>query len=108
MISIGVTGHRILAEIGKLQKGIDQALTRIERTFPGESWSVLSSLAEGADRLVVERIARVQPAARLVVPLPLPVDEYQKDFSSDQSKQEFLHWFNLAHEVISPPVVAAR
>ena len=56
MIRIGVTGHRFLAEIPKLRDGIDQALTRIAQTYPNEPWAVVSSLAEGADRLVVQRV----------------------------------------------------
>ena len=109
VIGKAVDGQTVgMAEVEKLQAGIDQALIRIERAFPGEAWSVLSSLAEGADRLVVERTARYQLSAELVVPLPLPVDDYQNDFSSDESRHEFLHWLSLAHEVISPPVVAAH
>jgi hypothetical protein len=108
VISIGVTGHRFLVEVKKLQEGIDQALIRIDQKYPGQAWSVISSLAEGADRLVVERVVSYRPSAGLVVPLPLPFDEYQKDFSSDESKHAFLQWFNRAREVIPPPDVIAR
>jgi hypothetical protein len=71
MVAIGVTGHRILTELDKINASVDETLRHIEQVFPGQPLTVLSSLAEGADRLVVHRaLARSQ--ARLVVPLPLP------------------------------------
>ena len=39
---------------------------------------VLSALAEGADRLVA-RVALAQ-GVKLVAPLPLPIEEYRRDF----------------------------
>jgi hypothetical protein len=108
MLTIGVTGHRFLTEVDKLQAGIDQGLARIDTHYPGQAWSVVSSLAEGADRLVVERVFAYQPTARLVVPLPLPVEEYQADFSSTGSRDEFERWLALASEVAQLPATASR
>jgi hypothetical protein len=108
MLVIGVTGHRYLTEVGKLQTGIDQALSRIDQHFPDQDWSVLSSLAEGADRLVFERAIAYKPSTHLVVPLPLPVEEYQIDFSARSSKDEFMRWLGLADEVIQLPGVTTR
>lgn len=108
VISIGICGHRYLTEIEKLEAGIDQALIRIERTFPDELWSVLSSLAEGADQLVVRRIYQYKPSARLIVPLPLPVEDYLREFPSEESQREFLHLFRLATEIIQPAAVGTR
>lgn len=103
ILQIGVTGHRILDEIVKLQAGIDQALIRIAEAYPGEVWSVVSSLAEGADRLVVQRVLLARPEARLIVPLPLPVIDYRLDFSTEQSPLEFESLLVRADEVILPP-----
>jgi hypothetical protein len=108
MIFIGVSGHRFLTEVDKLRAGIDRALTRIDLSFPGEAWSVISSLAEGADRLAVERILMLRPSTRLSAALPLPVDEYQRDFTTDESKKEFRHWLALSSEVIQMPAAASR
>ena len=108
MVRIGVTGHRFLAEISKLRDGIDQALTRIAQTYPDEPWSVVSSLAEGADRLVVQRVLVARPEARLIVPLPLAISEYVKDFTSGQSRAEFEDLLAQAAEVIDPPEVTSR
>jgi hypothetical protein len=103
MIRIGVIGHRFLADIPKLIAGIDLALSRVAQAYPDETWSVVSSLAEGADRLVVQRILLIRPEARLIVPLPLPVLEYTQDFSSESSRKEFQGLMARAAEVIPPP-----
>jgi hypothetical protein len=108
MVRIGVTGHRFLAEIPKLQAGIDQVLTRIAGAYPDETWSVISSLAEGADQLVVQRVFIARQDARLVVPLPLPACDYRWDFSTGQSRAEFEILLARAVEVIPPPKNVAR
>jgi hypothetical protein len=107
MITIGVTGHRILAEVEKVEAGIAGALRFIERTFPGEPLIVISSLAEGADRLVVHQVL-ARPQARLIVPLPLPESDYRKDFPSEKSQKEFLSLLNRAGEVIAIPPTPTR
>jgi hypothetical protein len=107
MVTIGVTGHRILAELDEINAGVDEALRRIEQAFPGQPLTVLSSLAEGADRLVVHRVlARSQ--ARLVVPLPLPKADYLTDFASTASKAEFSNLLARADEVIELSLTPTR
>jgi hypothetical protein len=108
MIHIGITGHRFLSDVEKLKAGVNQILARIEKKYPGQDWVVISSLAEGADRLVAGWMREFKPAVQLVVPLPLPVDEYRKDFKTEESRQEFQNWLNLAVEVIPPPEAARR
>jgi hypothetical protein len=108
MIFIGITGHRFLSEVHQLAAGIDQALSRIDNRYPGEAWSVISSLAEGADRLVVERALVHRASTRLVVALPIPVEDYQTDFSSEESRREFQHWLARASETIRLPAAASR
>jgi Protein of unknown function (DUF4231) len=49
---------------------------------------VVSALAEGADRLVVREVLR-DPEAVLEAVLPLPRDEYVRDFASAASRAEF-------------------
>ena len=108
MIIIGVTGHRFLVEVNKLQVGIDQALTRLADRWPGEAWSVISCLAEGADRLVVARALALRPSAHLIAVLPLPASDYQADFLPGESRQEFQHLLGLASETILTPTAASR
>lgn len=104
MIHIGVTGHRFLAEIDKVTVGVDEALRQIEAAFPGQPWTVVSALAEGADRLVLRRArARAHGPVRLVVPLPLPPRDYAADFTQPGAGAEFLALLDGADEVIELP-----
>jgi len=67
----------------------------------------LSSLAEGADRLVVRRVLS-RPGARLVAVLPLSKLDYMADFESQQSREEFVALLNEAETVIEMPVADSR
>ena len=107
MITIGVTGHRILTELEKINVGVDEALRRIEQAFPAQPLTIISSLAEGADRLVALRVL-AHTNARLVVPLPLSKSDYMTDFESAESKEEFLYLLNEADEVIELPPAPTR
>jgi hypothetical protein len=102
MVAIGITGHRIVTEIEKIQAGVEEALHRVEKAFPGQAWTVISALAEGADRLVVQRVL-ARPYARLVAVLPLPDSDYLADFAAPESGHEFLTLLAQADEVIELP-----
>ena len=99
MVAIGVTGHRYLADLDAITAGVDRALGTIEEMFPSQPLTVISPLAEGADRLVAREVL-ARSGARLVVPLPLPQSDYIADFESDESKEEFLALLDRADEVI--------
>jgi hypothetical protein len=88
MVTIDVTEHRFLAETGKVVAGIDKALDRIEAAF-APLFAVIFSLAEGADRMVVQRALGRSRDIRLIVPLPLPQAEYERAFASQDSKEAF-------------------
>ncbi len=107
MAAIGVTGHLYLTDLDKIERGVNEALRRIETTCPKLPLEVISSLAEGADRLVVRHVLE-RPEARLVVPLPLARCEYMSDFGSADSRAEFLQLLNRADEVIEMPPVDTR
>ena len=98
-VCAGVTGHRVLAEIDRVTAGIDDALNRVAAVFADRPVTVVSSLAEGADRLVAER-ALTRPDAALIAVLPLPPDEYECDFEEAASRDEFRRLLALAAEVI--------
>jgi hypothetical protein len=104
---VGVTGHRFLVRVHEIAAGVNEALRRIEAAFPDRPLAVISPLAEGADRLVAER-ALTRGRARLIVPLPLPVDDYLKDFASPASKEAFRALLARADEVIELPLAASR
>jgi hypothetical protein len=99
MVTIGVTGHRVLADLDKVTAGVDEALQTIGEAFPGQPLSVISSLAEGADRLVVRR-ALAHPRTRVIVPLPLAPADYMTDFQSQESRTEFTSLLERADEVV--------
>lgn len=99
---IGITGHRVLMDEGKISNGIYEAVIKIEQEFPGEPLIVVSSLAEGADRLVAKRLmARNQ--ANLVAILPMTKNEYKKDFKGKESKDEFDDLLSQALDVMELP-----
>src|SRR5215467_13382687 len=81
---IGVTGHRDLRDrdVPELERQVVDFIVSLRRDYLGRDSEtpliVLSSLAEGADRLVA-RVAMAH-GARLVAPLPMPVEEYRRDF----------------------------
>ena len=106
-LRIGVTGHRILAERERVVAGIETALGRIGARFPGRALVVVSTLAEGADRLVAEAVLR-RPGSRLVAVLPMPRSEYLSDFGMPESRDEFLRLLGEAAEVVELPASASR
>jgi len=88
---IGVTGHRLhKLDINnkKLVEAVEGRLMELKHKYHDRKIIVMSPLAEGADRLVA-RMAMEKIDASLMVPLPLPFDLYQTDFSSDDSVKEF-------------------
>jgi hypothetical protein len=88
-LRIGVTGHRALADVELVRAGIEKALARIEGSHPGRALIAVSALAEGADQLVAEAVLR-RPDARLEAVLPLPRFDLLADFTTPESKEEFL------------------
>lgn len=111
-LRIGVTGDRQLPEGIACRERIDEALRLIEaRLAPSGdtplAWLVISSLAEGADRLVAEAIL-ARPGSRLEVPLPLSRDDYQTDFTSDESRAAFAKLYEQASLVTCAPPFESR
>ena len=84
-VRVGVTGHRHLADDGTVQRLCIEAIGELDADV--ESVEILSSLAEGADRLVAELVP--EHAARLVAILPLQPDDYRDDFATADSRQRF-------------------
>lgn len=99
MIVVGVAGHRVLADVEVIRKGIDRAIRRICQMHPGQALGVMSALAEGSDRLVVDAIlARADSSLTAVI--PVPAEDYATDFASAESTAEFKHFLSRAAEVV--------
>ena len=64
---------------------------------------VLSSLAEGADRLVA-RVALAH-GARLVAPMPMPIEEYRRDFEPGLKPGNAAEFDALLAQAIAAPVM---
>jgi hypothetical protein len=88
-LTIGTTGHIDLHpdDVPLLEKRVGEYFARLQRQYPHTPLQVLSALAEGADRLVA-RVA-LKRGIKLIAPLPLPQEEYEKDFELAKSKQDF-------------------
>lgn len=102
-IIIGVTGHRDLRpeDASQLQSRVRAILEELRKNYPATPLLVLAPLAEGADRMVA-RVA-LEQSASLVVPLPFPPEEYEKDFQTRDSKNEFRDLLNQASKCFELP-----
>ena len=85
---IGVTGHRSLVDPDAAAAAVDAVLDRLLAEATDENLVVISALAEGADRIVAERVL-ARPGATLEVVLPLDADDYEDDFTTAESKAAF-------------------
>jgi hypothetical protein len=86
---VGVTGHRDLAgdEVPSIAQQVRDLFVTLENTYPHTPIVLLSSLAEGADRLVAR--TALDCGAELFVVLPMQVPVYEEDFASAPSLDEF-------------------
>lgn len=114
-LRVGITGHRdltadhpeLVTEIANAVEYISELLaTDPERIRSGETvLTAVSSLAEGADRLVAEEILK-RPGSQLEIVLPMPADEYRHDFGSPASVAEFDEFLNRPGATIDTTRVA--
>jgi hypothetical protein len=111
-LRVGVIGHRRLPDDPLLVEQVDRALARVRQLVPSSPdtpirLAVVSPLAEGADRLVA-RMVLADPETLLEVPLPLPLHDYQTDFTSEESKGEFQNLLARAVRVVELPACETR
>lgn len=92
-LRVAVTGHRWIEADPAIVDAVRDALGRIDaRRRSGTAatpvtLTVVSALAEGADRLVARQA--LLRGASLEVVLPLPRDDYLADFTTEESQAEF-------------------
>lgn len=112
-IRIGVTGHRQLTDEEKLSEKIRQVLQKdiftlfensdkVLRSIPNTPilFSILTPLAEGADRLVAKEVLKL-PDSRMEVVLPLVKQDYLEDFQAPESRHEFEELMKKARRPIT-------
>ena len=113
-IVVGVTGHRDLREedIPELEKKVEAIFKDIKHKdkdkgkgkYQYPPIKVLSPLAEGADRLVARIGLHAGHAdVKLTAILPMPKEEYEKDFDTVGSKREFADLLEKAEDVFELP-----
>ena len=102
-ITIGITGHRDLRpeDIPQVTARVRAVISAIQSEYTHSPLCVLSPLAEGADRLVAE--VGLEMGASLYTVLPMAVDEYEKDFTSAESLEEFRELKKASERVIRLP-----
>ena len=83
-LHVGVTGHRHLASPDTVARDVDAVLDRLDAS----SLTAVSSLAEGADRIVARRIL-ARAGGSLHAVLPLEPDDYRTDFAGSHAQDEF-------------------
>lgn len=89
VLRIGVTGHRDLDDFETASRAVDGVLDDLLASRAAATELELrSGLAEGADRLVAERVL-ARADARLVAVLPLVADDYRRDFLTPASVDAF-------------------
>jgi len=107
-IRIGVTGHRTIKDPEAVARKIREILNdrvwemfdpplRIKDPVTPLAFTVLSPLAEGADRLVAKEVLKIADS-ELEVVLPLAKEDYLLDFSTPESKAEFQQLLDRARK----------
>lgn len=83
-ITVGVTGHRDLRteDLPKLRELVHSELLKLQKLCPDSEFAMISSLAAGADSLCAEEALKL--GFKLICPLPVSQEIYQKDFSPEE------------------------
>jgi hypothetical protein len=112
ILRVGVTGHRSIPDESAIARAVDKVLGLIRETSPSADGAppvieVVSPIAEGADRIVVHAALKY-PDTRLRVPLPFPKEDYEKDFETADSRDEFESLLERADDVLILPATPTR
>ena len=99
VIRIAVTGHRFIVTHNDITTSIQKVLDRVIQDYPGAEYHLLSALSEGSDQFVV-RIALQNKEIKLIVPLPLPEEQYLLNFKTEEGRKKFTQLFKIAYQVI--------
>ena len=101
-IVVGVTGHRALRtqDLPMLRAVVTAQLKQLIASCPNSSFVMLNSIASGADTLCA--LVALELGMRLICPLPMPAEEYRKDFS-DADAAVFDALILRAERVFSAP-----
>jgi hypothetical protein len=107
---IGTTGHRDLRaeDLPLLEREVGAIIGRLRSEYLGGDDEtpiiLISALAEGADRVVAR--AALAMGVKLIAPLPLPVDEYRRDFEPGLNPNAAAEFDQLLSEAAAAPVMS--
>lgn len=99
---VGFTGHREFRDedIPGIEKRVREIYETLQATYPSTPLVLMTSLAEGADRIAAH--IAIELGVKFIVPLPMKPEIYATDFYHEESKhafQELLQrssrWFTL-------------
>lgn len=99
---IAVTGHRFITENQILTDSIKSSFNTISNNQDFSDLIIYSALAEGSDQIVANLVNEF-PQLKLIVPLPLPIDNYLQYFESPTSIKRFYELLEIANEIIHLP-----
>ena len=108
-LRVGITGHRLLPQAESIAIAIREILaTGVWELFDRPvdpklrqtplAYTILSALAEGADRLVAVEVLKTENS-ELEAVLPLAKKDYLQDFTTAESKAEFQRFLDLAQKI---------
>jgi hypothetical protein len=99
---VGVTSHRNMAaaEVEPMRQLVRDFFAHLRQEFPELPLVVLSALAEGGDQLVAREALGM--GAKLIAPLPLPLQSYVSDFTDEASRAEFVELCERAEALQLP------
>src|SRR5438105_15887265 len=86
---IGFTGHREFRDedIPHIELKVRDIFTVLQSKYPSTPITLMTSLAEGADRIGAH--IALELGIECIAPLPMKPEIYEQDFESNSSKQEF-------------------
>jgi len=108
-IRIGVTGHRAITDQESIARKVKEILrSKIyelleneisQEETPALTLTIVTPLAEGADRLIAKEVLKF-PESDIEVVLPFAKDDYMQDFETEQSRQEFEELYRKSQKPI--------
>ena len=86
---LAVSGHRDIRAKDRdgLETAVGSIFDDLQERFPNTPLVLLSPLAAGADRIAAK--AALARGIDVVVPMPLPLDDYREDFKEQADRDEF-------------------
>lgn len=89
-LTIGIAGHRDIATgvSEEITRGVTDVLRRSRQVYRDVPLVVLTALAQGCDQLAAHAAHNVEGVSVVAV-LPMPVQEYRRDFTGSEDRARF-------------------